>query len=402
MITLSLQEKQQLGNILETLADSIDLTEAQYKLAIERYNTVGEFLSSRDSLLYSYKPVIVPQGSFKIGTPVRPINDDGEFDVDLTCRLLAVLPLIQSDLKRIVGEQLSSKEVYKKILKEMRRCWRLKYAESSRFHLDIVPAIPDDYKWILDQGVPFEYAKHAICITDNERSNYKSHISDWPKSNPEGYAAWFLDVMKIEATRIRMELKAQLLLERVEDVPDYKVRTPLQRGIQLMKRHRDVMFNHDEDCPISIIITTLAAKAYESVIRNSNSFIFYDLIIKIVETMPSFIEKRDGISWIPNPVNPKENFADKWQVKTIREANFYKWHSAFLRSLTDEKLKKGITSLGDHLKENYGTRSVNEAMDKLGNVTRQSREKGQLHMSNSGLLGAAGVLVKNHTFDGVE
>ena len=29
----------------------------------------------------------------------------------------------------------------------------------------------------------------------------------------------------------------------VDDVPDQLVRTPLQRSIQIMKRHRDVMFN---------------------------------------------------------------------------------------------------------------------------------------------------------------
>jgi hypothetical protein len=43
----------------------------------------------------------------------------------------------------------------------------------------------------------------------------------------------------------------------VEDIPDYKVRTPLQQ------RHRDHTFEHRSDeRPISVIITTLAAHAY--------------------------------------------------------------------------------------------------------------------------------------------
>lgn len=47
-------------------------------------------------------------------------------------------------------------------------------------------------------------------------------------------------------------------------LPDYKVRTPLQHSIMILKRHRDMMFARDEIncCPISIIITTLAAHAY--------------------------------------------------------------------------------------------------------------------------------------------
>lgn len=53
---------------------------------------------------------------------------------------------------------------------------------------------------------------------------------------------------------------------QAEDIPDALVRTPLQRAIQIMKRHRDMRFNghRDEDHkPISMIITTLAAKLYE-------------------------------------------------------------------------------------------------------------------------------------------
>ena len=44
----------------------------------------------------------------------------------------------------------------------------------------------------------------------------------------------------------------------IEDVPTYRVKTPLQMAIQLLKRHRDIYFqNNNENAPISIIITTL-------------------------------------------------------------------------------------------------------------------------------------------------
>ena len=46
-------------------------------------------------------------------------------------------------------------------------------------------------------------------------------------------------------------------------MPAYKEKkSPLQRVVQILKRHRDLMFNGDESKPISIIITTLAARAY--------------------------------------------------------------------------------------------------------------------------------------------
>lgn len=400
MTNFTLQEKEQFGNILSTLADSIDLTEPQYKLAIERYKAVADFLSGPTSLLYRLKPVIKPQGSIRIGTPVRPISDDLEFDVDLTCLLQAQLPNIQSYLKNQVGLQLKSDKTYKSMLEEMRRCWRLKYAESSRFHLDIVPAIPDGYQWLLNLGVSINYAQHAIHITDNERINYDNNTYDFPKSNPEGYALWFLDIMKIEADRIRMQLKQQLLLERIEDVPEYKVRTPLQRGVQLMKRHRDIMFQDKEDCPISIILTTLAARAYAFVLQNQKPTLFYDVLIQMVEAMPRFIEVRNGIKWIPNPVNPHENFADKWQSNKQKEQNFFHWHAAFLHSLKNDSIQKGSKELGDVLKESFGSRAVNEAFNKIGTNARQLRETGNLRAASTGIIGSAGTLIKAHTFHG--
>jgi hypothetical protein len=402
MINLTLQEKEQLGSVLMRLADSIDLTETQYKLAIDKYTTVGNYLSGSNSLLNPFTPSIRPQGSIRTGTAVRPIHEDSEFDVDLTCVLQLSLPYIQFDLKELVRRQLNASEVYKHMLDEMRRCWRLKYAESSKFHLDIVPAIPDSYQWLLNLGVPLSYAQHAICITDNEHSHYKINSYEFPKSNTEGYAIWFLDIMKVEADKIRMELKSKLLLERVEDVPDYKVRTPLQRGVQLMKRHRDIMFEGKDDCPISIIITTLAARAYEYVIKNNFTTVFYDVIVRMVEMMPQFIQNRNGIKWVENPVNPLENFADKWRTNKIKEQNFYQWHTAFLGSLRSNRIMKGAEEMGNHLKETYGTRAVNEALNSMGKNALFLRESGQLKATSAGVIGSIGTLVKPHTFDGNE
>jgi hypothetical protein len=139
MINLTMEEKLQLGNILEKLAESLDLTESQYKLATERYKAVGEWLSSDDSELSVFNPKIKPQGSIRTGTPVRPINENDEFDVDTTCYLEQSLPSCQKTLKSMVGKRLKDNDTYKKMSEEKRRCWRLRYAESSRFTLILFP-----------------------------------------------------------------------------------------------------------------------------------------------------------------------------------------------------------------------------------------------------------------------
>lgn len=56
----------------------------------------------------------------------------------------------------------------------------------------------------------------------------------------------------------------QILLEKaqVDQVTIFKRKTPMQRCIQLLKQHRNQMFGDYDSKPISIIITTLAARAY--------------------------------------------------------------------------------------------------------------------------------------------
>ncbi|MDJ1485982.1 nucleotidyltransferase [Cytophagaceae bacterium YF14B1] len=373
--TLLLEMKKQRSNFLEKLADSLDLTEDQHKKAKERYQAVGEFLSQPGTLLAPYRPHVIPQGSIRIGTSTRPVIESEEFDIDLTCKLSYSFPATQSELRSLLKERLCQDANYKRMLEEEhRRCLRLHYSEDSRFHLDIVPAISDPHQWLLDLNVPVELAQHAIVITDTQHAffNRKAFQEHWPKSNTEGYALWFLEIMKKEAEQIRMKLQKELLLEKIEQVPDYKVRTPLQRGIQLMKRHRDIMFDGDEKKPTSVILTTLAAKAYESVMRNPNSLLFVDIIGQMIDLMPTFIDNTQGHWTLKNPVNPLENFADKWnsqEDKQERAKKFFHWHQSFKKDyqqLLTEQTNEQVFELS---KDRFGSRSVNLALQSLGIAT---------------------------------
>ena len=112
-------------------------------------------------------------------------------------------------------------------------------------------------------------------------------------------------------TRFDINRKAYLIEKQVEDVPDYKIKTPLQQSIQICKRHRDIWFEenkshyHEKAKPISIITSTLAALAY------NNEGDLHEAFWNIVSNMHEHI-KRDihGATSILNPVDPLENFAD--------------------------------------------------------------------------------------------
>ena len=303
----------------------------QYNAAVNSYSAVGDWLAKPESTLAPYKPIIRPQGSFMLGTMVKPINENDDLDIDLVCELTGKDPRwTQYDLKHKVGDRLAANEQYRRMLDdEGRRCWTLIYSNSANYHMDILPSLVcNDYSTILEKAFSGPISQDnfntlAIRITDNKLPNY--HIDpiaeNWMKSNPFGYAKWFFNEATLEIH------KATMLSRSVKPIPQYqKEKLPLQRVVQILKRHRDMMFNGNEDKPISIIITTLATKAY----KKESSIL--DALVNVVNNMGNYIETRydqnlrKNIKWIANPVNPEENFADKWVEHPQREINFNRWH----------------------------------------------------------------------------
>jgi hypothetical protein len=165
--------------------------------------------------------------------------------------------------------------------------------------------------------------------------------------------------MKPQVIQFRDSL-AKSLSMNVEDVPDWQVKTPLQRAIQILKRHRDVRFRDDqENRPVSIILTTLAARAY----RGEGTV--YDSLLRIVSDMPLFIENRNGRYWVQNPVEPGENFADKWNEKPERRDAFLKWLVDVKRDFTAAATTRTLDDAAYVLKGQLSSSSVDTARAKL-------------------------------------
>jgi hypothetical protein len=325
------------NEVLKSILDKIELPEGAYEKAEKRYKDIGEWLQRPDSSCNEYDPLVFSQGSFRLGTAIKPDADE-EYDLDMGCNLrqgLSKNQITQEQLKNLVGDEL---ELYRKArgikeeLAEKKRCWRLEYADGLSFHMDIVPCIPESeigrgvLKQRMVENSSFDDARAqnvselAVSITDNTDPKYRVTTDNWRISNPEGYACWF---------ETRMKTAREVINEReisfkasIDSMPYYQWKTPLQQAIQLLKRHRDTMFKDDEDSkPISVIITTLAAKAY-----NGESDLA-SALTNVLSRMGDFINS--VVPFVPNPVNPAEDFADKWCDKGSAEYklqdNFYKW-----------------------------------------------------------------------------
>ena len=360
-------------DVLEEIADALDIPPSKFEEAKSRYESIGDWLGREESSLAGYDPAISPQGSFLLGTVTRPLTDTEEYDVDLVCLLKASkTDFTQKGLKEVVGHEVmlyARAQNMKSPPEEGRRCWTLHYADDAQFHMDVLPALPDAqrYQIILKEhgygGLANDQALtgHAIAITDKTLPQYAQMTEDWPQSNPTGYAAWFRGRMITQLTeRKKAFAERQQITESIDEIPDYKVKTPLQRAIQPLKRHRDCMFaDNGEHKPISIIITTLAAHAYNEEPTISEA------LRSILTGMEHHIDYRHGEAWIANPVNPAENFADKWAEEPAKRKNFYNWleqaRHDFALYLRDNR----FDAFPDVLKKHLGARLVDRTLDSV-------------------------------------
>ena len=344
----------ELSSLLNNIGEVLDIPESKYIEAKDRYNAVSNWLSADESELKQYSPEIYPQGSFRLGTVIKPLDRE-EYDVDLVCFLsnISSSDIAQSELKKNVGDRLKVNGTYKKILlPEGRRCWTLDYA--NEFHMDILPSIAN-----FDLRAKGGYYRHAILITDQEK--IREGGFEWLGSNPKGYAEWFAKCQEKIFKKSRLALMEAAQLKDIEDIPEYRVRTPLQRTIQLLKRHRDIYFKEKNHKPISMIVTTLAAQSY---VDSEESYL-YQALYDILQSMPNYIQRKSGKYYIGNPVNEGENFADKWNESPLLAKSFYEWHRVLVADFIDSKIiEKNISESANLLQRNLGEDVIRKAYGK--------------------------------------
>lgn len=400
-------QRAEFEKVISSLGQSLDITKTQYDALVTSYEAVGEYLQN-DPELSQYNPIVTPQGSLRLGTIIQPINPDDDMDVDLVYRLSEKNPeWTQKTIKDKVGNRLKSSARYEPMLKkkEGSRCWTLIYRQDSdnlreHYHMDILPAVAShDYevqmRQVLSEAFTVDNANRlSIRITDKDRSDYpyQTDSSQWLKSNPDGYALWF-------ASRCKENInKRQLLTEDIVPLKKYNPdKTPLQRIVQILKRHRDIKFGKDKDKPISIIITTLAAKAY----KGENDIL--EGLVNVVIDMHNHIDWDDaGNANVSNPLNPEENFAEKWKDAPEKKTKFEEWLAQVKADLASILDSKG-TMLWENLGKTFG-RSISESANKLYTTrTKSFLESEAAKISATGILGTLGqTLNAANTFHGKE
>ncbi|MCE5311465.1 MAG: nucleotidyltransferase [Acidobacteriales bacterium] len=337
----------QLDSLLEQICIALQITPTQYADAKQKYEAVGEWLSADGSLLQVFHPMIYPQGSMRLGTTNRPWVGE-EFDLDLVCQLHGCSgadPLVVYDL---VFGRLNEHGTYTEILEKKKRCLRLNYA--GNFHLDILPACPDP-------------RRGGACVKVPDRK-----LECWMPTNPIGFASWFFDRCRYQPHRALGYL-AKDVRPLPSPVPS-EMKYPLQRTVQLLKRHRDSFFNGNPEAARSVVLTTLAATFYRG--QESLTVCLDDTVSAILR----LVESTPGIIAIPNPTNPDENFADSWTEETYSQFKRYIRH--FRQQLDALLAKRGLDDVSKGLGSLFGSSIATKAVSAFGGLTRGLRDRGEL------------------------
>lgn len=347
-------KKTQLDELLDNMAEEIQLDDSRYNRMKKQYEAVKNWIEDDEVFFKPYKYDVYPHGSVRILTTVRPLARD-EFDLDIAIHLKTewnshTPAKIYNELKR----RLEQNETYKKILELKNRCIRLNF--SGDFHMDILPGIQAS----LDD-------ENTLRVPDRE-------LGTWVISNPKGYAEWFMS---------RTNLVQMSLLERAmnaEKLPtdNFKYKKPLQRGVQLIKRYRDIYFQNDDTFKTSsIVLTTIAGLYY-----NGEESIF-ETVDNIITSIRNNITSTPKRIVILNPVNSEEDFTDKWE----EEPRYYDAFQKFCDYLYVEwqKLKKenGVIEESNILKGLFGENLLKNAQNKQAQSIELLRNSRNLGISNN-------------------
>lgn len=366
-----------LDAILIGICETLQLTRTQYELAEGRYEDLGKYLN-RCAHPYLPQPQVYSQGSFRIGTTVRPVGRS-EYDLDAVCelaldwRLLTDPVLVLNALEAV----LRMSPAYSGRIERKNRCIRLVYA--NEFHIDLLPACPDPASGL-----------HAVVVPDRS-------VHAWKPSNPKGYAIWF-DLKTIVLLKVA-EGRALAGLEPLPGHESARQKKPLQRVVQLLKRWRDIYYRDCPDlAPISIVLTTLAAEEYRG--QASESEALTGIINGIVARIPT-----RGRLVVLNPVNLKEDLSERWDNPKV--------YQAFVRGMLDLQRDwnailagEGLDTIGAGMEDVFGSDPVKESFRRYAASVSSARKKSSLGVRPAtGILStcAASTLpVRPNTFHGDE
>jgi Second Messenger Oligonucleotide or Dinucleotide Synthetase domain len=356
-----------LDQLLQQICEALELSPTQHQSAVDKYEAMGRWLGAPGSPLENVATAIYAQGSVPMGLTVRP-RESAEYDIDLIFEVDAIR-LAPLDLYKMVEGRLKDNKVYaaKLTYPPPPRCIRLTYAGD--FHLDIVPARKNSTR-----------GNTAIEVPDRK-------LVCWVRNDPRAYMRWF------EQRCTTLAIEKAITPEPIAAPVPSRHKPPLKRVVQLLKRHRDIVFEGREGAPSSILLSTISASLYQGEIR----------VVPALRSVLDRLEHEVKSAWpkrisVRNPTNVDEDLCVKFTDDEYRR--LVQWISGFaaeVRKLVD---LKGLDKIASVLKALFGEQVAINVVKSYIKRLDEARSARALRYGTSGLSLTMGVVSPPHVFHG--
>ena len=283
------------------LRDEVNLNQSRLDVLHERVRAVNSYL--KDNLTGYQK--MERQGSFALGTLIKPVDDDDEYDADIQIVMNPNPKWEPKDYVNEIRRTLQSNKNYADKLRLKTRCVTVDYAGD--FHLDVVPRVTKD-------------AKHHVC---NRIDNTLE------ETDGTGYRDWFNEQNRITGGN-------------------------LKRVVRLLKYLRDHKNNYRAK---SILLTTLAGNTIRPSDEGTEAVgTVSDTLVTVLTRMDVYLQQHPNMPEIKNPVLPTENFNRHWDQN--RYSNFRTRVNSHARTarkaLEESSSEEAIKSWQDLFGEDFG------------------------------------------------
>ena len=351
---------------LLSIVEDLDITPTMFSNAVNKYNSITSVLKGKGIDAHIY-----PQGSFAIGTVVKPKvrKRKAEYDLDVVCEVNYNKSSISpAELYEELKNALESDGRYTSKMEYYDECITINYSEINNvgFSIDIVPSVHEDQKTI--QSMKARSTKPTLCDTSIAITTNKA--LDWGSSNPKGFQVWFENENQrfidcgVNTNVEKLLSENRAVYTSVDRIPKTLIKTPLQRVIQLMKIHNNEFFNNPQinkykvkSVIIATLVTTVAAGApayyntFELLefildrLTNYNKLHENHVLFRSEHPLETLIQY-DGTHWfIENPSNPNDNLGNSWNDDSKNAKYFFIWLNALIqdyKSLNNENNTVGM------------------------------------------------------------
>ena len=372
----------------------IQLSPTDHGKAVDRYETVSQWIDRPSSPLHGMVEQTYAQGSMAIGATIARSSERDEYDIDAMAQLAlaretdpeVALSLLETSIR---GEQGS---LYHDMTIRRTRCVTIQYADG--MHLDLTPAILLSE---LRERTSFIFHSKLEEPREQRRRLYANPwgFADWfaamtPATEDKAFAEYF-EQRSLEVTRLRMI--AEAATEPVPDqLPAYRKSRALI-ALQLIKRFRNLRYERRANLrrPPSVLLSKYVAD------HANRTTTLADEVLHQAHAMLEVFEAAQRVGrfvYEQNPTCREDVLTDRWPATPEEQNRFIGDLRELARKLT--RLIEGapLDETREILSDLFGERPARDVVS--GYVERYGsrvRQGSGAHLPGTGQIPAVGVML---------